>query len=125
MLEGASARLQADQASVVVALATQQTTNQLGRVSAITQKAHLLPTFAGISGQLTAELALPERFKLFPPVHAALSPRLLNVRTRQTALPQLFADAQRAVARAGTVGNEAFEVSGFGQQTLFRQPVER
>jgi hypothetical protein len=42
----------------------------------------------------------------------------------QASLPKLFANSQRAVSRAGTVGDKAFKVTGFGQQSLFRQAVE-
>jgi len=42
----------------------------------------------------------------------------------QAALAQLFSNTQRAVSRSSSVGNKTFEVTGFGQQPLFRQPVK-
>ncbi|MNH20817.1 hypothetical protein D3C79_806040 [compost metagenome] len=73
---------------------------------------------------LAGKLALPHVTHTLAPIHLALAQGLLDISTRQTALAQLFANTRRAVAGAGTVADEAFEVAGFAKQPFFGEPVE-
>src|SRR5689334_17407688 len=73
---------------------------------------------------MPGKFAPPGVFQLLLPIDTTLAQGELNVGTLQATLAQLFANAQRAITGTRTEGNEAFEVTGFGQQALFRQAVE-
>jgi hypothetical protein len=82
-------------------------------------KPGLLGTAARVLRALPGELALPDILQLRcanpPRSHAGPA----RYQRAQATLAQLFANTRRAVARAGTVADEAFEVTGFTQQPFF------
>lgn len=67
---------------------------------------------------------MPRILKLRLPVDTAFAQSEFDIGALQTALTQLLANSQRAIARAGAIGDKTFKVSGFAKQSLFRQTVE-
>ena len=111
--------------SVIVEItSTEQAADHVHGETPVSQKTGLLGTAARILRVLPGKLALPHITHALAPVHLALAQCLLDISTRQATLAQLLTNTRRAIASAGTVPDEAFEVAGFSKQPFFGKPVE-